>query len=463
MGGTDVLDGDDPKLTRAERSERGRDVRHRLPRSSWGEWSPGPHRDPDRVLTDQERTRVPELVPVRHERMAASPFAFYRGAAAVFAADLATGDHSGLMVQLCGDAHLANFGAFASPERTAVFDINDFDETLPGPFEWDLARLAASFEVATRTNRFDDAQRATAQQTLIRTYCSSMGELAQAGFLDVWYAHLSLVELKTRFGSQASVDATAHFARSVRKARRKDNLRAFDRLTDAVDGQLRFRSDPPLLERAEDVLTTVAHDQLLSIVSEGLDTYRQSLPPDRRLLMGRYRFVDQARKVVGVGSVGTRCWVALLVGLDDADPLFLQVKEAEASVLEPHLAPSRWAQNGQRVVEGQRLMQSASDIFLGWDRLPGVDGGTHDYYFRQLWDWKGSADIDALSPEGMGPYAQMCGHTLARAHARTGDPVTISACVGGGGAMARSMGRFASTYADQNERDHTRFTGERIG
>ncbi|WCO66797.1 DUF2252 domain-containing protein [Iamia majanohamensis] len=448
----------------AARAQAGRDVRARLPRSSLGRWEASPsRRDPVAILADQEASRVPELVPVRHERMAASPFAFFRGAAAVFAADLASRDHTGLTVQLCGDAHLANFGAFASPERTLVFDLNDFDETLPGPFEWDLARLAASVEVAARANGHDPEEREATQQVLTRSYATAMAELAGTGHLDVWYSRLSLDEAVSSLDAVASPAVRARVQRALRKARGKDNLRAFDKLITTVDGEPRFVSDPPLLVRAEELLPGMEHVDQKAFVAHALEAYGRTLSPERRILLHRYRFVDLARKVVGVGSVGTRCWVALLMGRDETDPLLLQVKEAEASVLEAHLGPSACAQHGQRVVEGQKLVQSASDVLLGWERLETPDGATHDFYFRQLWDWKGSAAVDDMDPTLLGGYAHMCGRTLARAHARTGDPVAISAYVGRGGSMARAMARFASDYADQNARDHADFVARVTG
>jgi uncharacterized protein (DUF2252 family) len=442
----------------AERAEAGRKVRSRLPRSSLGDWVPGPDRRlPLDVLADQETGRVPELVRIRHERMAASPFAFYRGAAAVFSADLATREHSGLVVQLCGDAHLANFGSFASPERIEVFDLNDFDETLPGPFEWDLERLAASFEVAARSNTFDRVERMGIQRHLTRSYCAAMSRFAASGYLQVWYARLALDDVLERWGNQVSAAEAEQFERRIRKARSKDSLKAFDKLTSSVEGQPRFVSDPPLLVRVEELVDPAEHRDTHELIARSLQSYHHTLQPNWRRLLERYRFVDLARKVVGVGSIGTRCWVALLMGRDAQDPLLLQVKEADASVLEPHLGASRWPTHGQRVVEGQRLIQSASDVFLGWERLVGLDGIEHDYYVRQLWDRKGSADLDGMSPRLMAVYAQMCGETLARAHARTGDPVAISAYTGAGKAMAEAMGAFAAAYADQNDRDHAEF------
>jgi len=377
--------------------------------------------------------------------------------AVVMASDLASQPDTGLVVQLCGDAHLANFGIFASPERQLVFDLNDFDETHPGPFEWDLARLGASFEIAARSNGFDERARSRVQRYLARTYCRAMAEFAKAGFLEVWYSHLTMADIEARWGDQLSPAAMERLHQLMRKARSKNNLRAFNKLVAEVDGEPRFVSDPPLLERAEEVLSAFDHQDVTRLVRHSLGSYAKSLQPDRRLVLHRYRFADLARKVVGVGSVGTRCWVALLVGRDGGDPLLLQGKEAEASVLEPALGASRWPTHGQRVVEGQRLIQSASDIFLGWHQVRGGDGRLHDYYFRQLWDGKGSANIDAMEPEMMVVYAEACGHTLARAHARTGDPVALSGYLGGGKAMAAALERFSSAYADQNERDHVAF------
>jgi uncharacterized protein (DUF2252 family) len=447
-----------PHLSAGERRRKGRAVRGVVPRSSLGAWQPGDGRaDPVGLLEAQERTRVPELVPIRHERMAVSPFTFFRGAATVFAADVADRPNTGLTVQLCGDAHLSNFGGFASPERTLVFDINDFDETLPGPFEFDLQRLAASVEVAGRSNRFEAAEREAVQRALVGAYASAMREFAGMGHLDVWYTQLSMDDVSRFWDASVSDALRARFEGVVQKAQGKDRLKAFRKLTTTEGGEPRFLSDPPLLEPVSELLGGIEHEQLWSLVSGAFHGYRHSIQADRRVLLERYRFVDLARKVVGVGSVGTRCWVALLMGQDDRDPLFLQVKEAEASVLEPHLGRSGYAQHGQRVVQGQRLMQSASDIFLGWERTVGFDGRDHDYYFRQLWDWKASADVDSMDPALLGAYAQICGFTLARAHARSGDAAAISGYVGSGKALSEAMVAFSSTYADQNERDHRAF------
>jgi uncharacterized protein (DUF2252 family) len=445
-------------LTTAERALSGRRVRERVRRSTLGEWSPASDRpDPVALLEQQETTRVAELVPVRHERMAASPFAFYRGAAVIMAADLASAPRTELRVQVCGDAHLANFGAYASPERNLVFDINDFDETLPGPFEWDLKRLAASFEIASRERGFDAADGDAVVTALVKSYCSTMAEMAAMGNLDIWYSRLTVDDLARRWSLEASKHIRKQFQRKVQKVESKTRLQALAKLTTLDDGELRFVSRPPLLERLSELVSGADYAALVDDIKGALRQYRRTLQPNRRELLDRYRFVDVARKVVGVGSVGTRCWVALFVGRDDDDPLFLQIKEAEASVLEPHLARSKFAQHGQRVVEGQRLTQAASDVLLGWTRFVGIDGQTRDYYFRQLWDEKGSAEVETFEPERMTIYARICGYTLARAHARSGDPVAIAGYLGNGTSMARAMTTFADAYADQNEADYRLF------
>ena len=438
----------------AERRARGRDLRKRLRRRELGELTPPPDRDPVAILAEQEARRVPELVPLRRARMAASPFAFFRGAAAVFAADLAPAPRSDLRVQLCGDAHLANFGGFASPERNLVFDLNDFDETLPGPFEWDVKRLAASFEVAGRANGHSTRDREAVQLQLARRYAAAMARFADMDHLDLWYLRLSADEILAASGADLGDDAQARMQRVLTKAKGKDRMKALRRLTVEVDGEVRFASDPPVLQPAAELMSESDRDQLMGVVHEAFHGYRRSLQPDRRLLLERYRFVDLARKVVGVGSVGTRCWVVLLLGREDGDPLFLQVKEAERSVLEPHLGLSAYTQQGRRVVEGQRIVQSASDIFLGWERVQMPDGVVRDHYFRQLWDWKASADIDSMDPVILGFYAEMCAATLAKAHARSGDAVTLAAYLGKGGALGEAMVDFAAAYADLNERDH---------
>ena len=442
-------------LSVADRAALGKAARAKLPRSSHAEWAPPSDRpDPVALLVAQEATRVPELIPLRHGRMAASPFSFYRGAANVLAADLAAVPHSGLNVQLCGDAHLANFGGFASPERSLVFDLNDFDETLPGPFEWDVKRLAASLEVAASDRGFHRKVRTRVVRASVRSYRHAMRGFAQMQNLDVWYAHLGVDDILARWGDDLGHKALKTFRRGVDKAEAKDRLRAESRLTHIVDGEPRFVSDPPLLEPIDELFPESVVRDLEDSVHQALRLYRHSLEDDRRHLLESYRLVQVARKVVGVGSVGTRCWVALMVGLDDGDPLFLQVKEAEASVLEPYLGKSGFANHGQRVVKGQRLVQAASDIFLGWERVIGYDDRPHDHYFRQLWDWKASASIDTMSPDQLDVYGQICGWTLARAHARSGDRVAIAAYLGSSKSFDKAIAQFAAHYAEQNDLDH---------
>jgi len=437
------------------RAAAGRQARLAVPRSRHGAWEPPADRtDPLEILALQATTRVPDLVPIRYGRMAASPFAFFRGAAAVMAADLAHEDHSHLDVQLCGDAHLSNFGGFASPERDMVFDVNDFDETIPGPFEWDLKRLAASFEVAARGRGFDDALRCSLVAQSVRGYRTAMREFATTRTLDIWYQKLDASVLLARWGNEAGTKVMENFQRRAAKAQTKDHLAALAKLTEQRDGRLRFISNPPLMTPADEVFSEPHSVEVITSLLHALGGYRQSLTGDRQHLLERYRFVDLARKVVGVGSVGTRCWVALFVGRDEGDPLVLQVKEAEQAVGAPFLSPSRYPHQGQRVVEGQRLMQSSSDIFLGWDEMTGEDGVLRHFYLRQMWDWKLSADIETLTPEGMGIYAQMCGWTLARAHARSGDPIAIGSYLGAGDRFDRALCDFAVAYADQNEKDY---------
>ena len=441
--------------TPEERAAHGRKSRELVPRSRHGEWVvPADRTDPLEILALQATTRVPDLVPIRYGRMAASPFAFFRGAAAVMAADLAHEVHSHLDVQLCGDAHLVNFGGFASPEREMIFDVNDFDETIPGPFEWDLKRLAASIEVAARSRDFDEPTRRKLVALSSRGYRQAIREFATMRNLDVWYLRLDATELLRRWGSEADAKVIQVFEQRVQKARGKDHLRAVAKLTEEVDGRLRFRADPPLLTPIDQLVDVDHQAEAVESLVKALAEYRVTLTGDRQHLLRRYEFVDLARKVVGVGSVGTRCWVALFVGRDQGDPLVLQVKEAEHSVAEPFLNPSEFTNMGQRVVEGQRLVQSASDIFLGWDTVTGVDGVTRDFYFRQMWDWKLSPDIETMAPETFEIYAQLCGWVLALGHARSGDSVAIGSYLGAGTRFDEAMGRFASSYADQNERDH---------
>ncbi len=448
------------QATPEERAAFGRRSRADVPRSRHGEWEPPARRtDPLDILALQATTRVPDLVPIRYGRMAASAFAFFRGAAAVMASDLATEPRTTLDVQLCGDAHLMNFGAFKSPSRDLIFDVNDFDETLPGPFEWDLKRLAASFEIAARSRAFDPATSSSLVQRGCRCYRRAMADFAGRSDLDIWYSRLDRQAILARWGNEAGEGIIRAFQRQIDKALTKDHLAALAKLTVEVEGTLRFKDDPPLIVPAESLFTDVYSSQTVGSLTDALVQYRQTLSGDRQRLLDKYQFTDLARKVVGVGSVGTRCWVALFLGRDNQDPLVLQIKEAEASVGEAFLGPSEYRHHGQRVVEGQRLMQGASDIFLGWVRFPGEDGTTRDFYLRQLWDGKGSADLERMSPEVMGVYAEMCGWTLARAHARSGDPIAMAAYLGKGDRFDRAMSRFASSYADQNERDYEALLG----
>ncbi len=436
-----------------ERAAAGRAARSEARRSSHAGWDSPPDRaDPVAILERQARSRVAELVPIRYGRMAVSPFAFFRGAAAVMAADLAGTPISGLRVQACGDAHLSNFGAFAAPDRRLVFDLNDFDESLPGPWEWDVKRLAASFSIAGRENGFKPRDRGAAVLEVARSYRESMRAFASQGNLEVWYARLDVESVMSEI--EAEPKLTKQVRKGVAKAQAKDSMRALEKLTHVVDGELRILGDPPLIVPAEELMAADETRDLEQILLKVLDSYRASLPGDRRHLLDGYRFRHLARKVVGVGSVGTRAWIVLLTGTGDSDPLFLQAKEAEASVLEPYAGASRYKNHGRRVVEGQRLMQAAGDIFLGWCPAVGFDGGERDFYVRQLWDWKRSVEIERLTPHGLELYARMCGWTLARAHARSGDRIALAAYLGGGDAFDRAIAEFSESYADQSERDH---------
>jgi uncharacterized protein (DUF2252 family) len=440
-----------------DRAERGKSARAKVPRASHAEWSPGQRtHEPLELLAEQATTRVPELVPIRHGRMAVSPFTYYRGAALPMAADLASAPNSGLRVQLCGDAHLSNFGGFASPEREMVFDVNDFDETAPGPFEWDVKRLAASLEVAARNRSFDAKMSRQIIEGAVRSYRQAIREFAGMSNLAVWYSRLDITTALQRWGAGITSKQMSEFQRNLAKAATKDQLKARTKLTRLVDGRLRFISDPPLLVPIDELFGADQAETLEISIREALRAYRRTLVGDRRHLLESYEFADLARKVVGVGSVGTRAWVVLFVGRDLDDTLILQVKEAEDSVLERFVGKTAYANHGQRVVEGQRVMQSSSDLFLGWQRVTqGVDGRSHDYYMRQLWDQKLSANIDVMRPETMVIYAQMCAWTLARAHARSGDAVAIGSYLGSGDVFDRAIGEYAGAYADQNERDHT--------
>ena len=442
-------------LTMAERAARGKAARKLAPLPVHGEWQPSSVRpDPVSLLEEQGASRVPELVPIRYGRMLVSPFTFYRGAAYLMASDLANAPQTGLSVQLCGDAHLSNFGVFAAPDRRLVFSVNDFDETLPGPFEWDVKRLVASFAVAGRDRGFDTKQRKSINMATARSYREAMLDLAQTKKLDVWYSRLDIDEINTQLMANLKPGAKKRFEKNVAKARSKDSIKAFDKLVQVVDGRPQLVGDPPLIVPIEDLLPDLQYHQVDEAIHTLLRSYRRTLAGDHRHLLEGFRYVHAARKVVGVGSVGTRAWIVLMLGNDDSDPLFLQAKEAQASVLEPFLGKSRYANHGQRVVEGQRLMQSASDIMLGWIRTDGIDGVTRDFYIRQLWDGKGSAVVEAMKPSTMSAYAGLCGWTLARAHARSGDAAAIAGYLGSGDGFDRAMARFAETYADQNERDY---------
>jgi uncharacterized protein (DUF2252 family) len=437
------------RLTPQERAANGRAVRAAVPRSSLGALELLPDRDPLAILAGQAASRVPELVPIRYGRMLASVFAFFRGAAAVMARDLAGHAATGLRTQLCGDAHLLNFGGFGSPERDLVFDLNDFDETLACPFEWDVKRFAASLEIAGRDRGFDRAQRQDAVLAGIRAYRKAMHGFSGLGDLDVWYAHLDAADMLNVLKLSHDRRLTRELEQVVQRARRNDGRRALATLT-RTDSELPcFIVEPPLLVPLSELPPATAKEVEAS-VDEVIGSYRASIAPDRRVLLDRFARIDLARKVVGIGSVGTRCWALLCVGRDLDDPLFLQVKEAEQSVL----GPGGPANHGRRVVEGQRLLQASSDIFLGWARAPNVDGSPRDFYVRQLRDWKVSLDIEAVVPEEMAHYARACGWTLARAHARAGDRIAIAAYLGAGDRADRAFAEFASAYADVNELDH---------
>jgi uncharacterized protein (DUF2252 family) len=391
------------------------------------------------------------LVPIRYGRMMRSPFAFFRGAAAVMAADLAGTEVSGVRAQLCGDAHLANFGVFAAPDRRLVFDVNDFDETHAGPWEWDVKRLAASVEVAGRDRGFRGRKRRDAVRGAARAYRKAMRRFGAMRAIDVWYSRLDEDAVSSRVGGSRRKDLN----KAAAKARRKDSLRALERLTYDTDGEPRIVSDPPLIVPLDEIPGLEDPDAVRAGLEASLRNYQRSLQHNRRHLLNSYRIVDMAHKVVGVGSVGTRCWIVLLLGRDATDPLFLQVKEAQASVIEPYAGRRRGINQGRRVVEGQQLMQAASDVFLGWIRVEeDIDGHRRDYYIRQLWDAKGSLRVETMSSAELTDYAAVCGWTLARAHARSGDAAAIAAAIGRGAGFDREMARFAKAYAAQNEADH---------
>ncbi len=448
-----------------ERRARGKQLKATTPRSSHAGWTPAPGRpDPIALLEEQDATREPDLVPVRHGRMMVSPFTFYRGAAKIMAADLKDTPRAGLTVQLCGDAHLSNFGFFASPERKLVFDLNDFDETLPGPFEYDVKRMAASFTIAARNNGFSKADAHEATLASVRAYRESMAEFAEMPVMDIWYAHRSeedmMAAIRDLQGAQKGKAQKLEAQRRVKKvemgfqkAHARGSLQALAKLGELVDGKYRIISQPPVVVPARDLHAAYGFspDELQQAVHRQFRAYRATLQPDRRHLLERFQMVDMARKVVGVGSVGTRAFIVLLQGRDEHDPLFLQVKEATASVLEDHLPKSRYKQHGERVVHGQRMMQAASDIYLGWTK--GEQEGRY-LYWRQLRDMKASAEVETMLPFGLTFYAGQCGWTLARAHARSGDPIAIAAYLGKGDGFDRAIADFSERYADQNERDY---------
>jgi len=437
----------DVSLSVSERAEKGRAARSAVPRSAHAVFEPAESRaDPVEVLRGQDQSRLAFLVPIRHERMAESPFAFYRGAAAVMAADLAGSPDMGTTVQLCGDAHLANFGTFASPERRQVFDVNDFDETLPGPWEWDLKRLAVSMALAARDNGYGPKDFVTARHA-VAAYRSAMARFAAQGAMSVWYEQLSLDSLKEALPSKAD---RKRIDRGAARARRRNSEKALGKLTETVDGRLRILSQPPLLVPLRDMAGDTEPDALRAGIEESFIRYADTLLPDRHELLTRFELIDMALKVVGVGSVGTRCLVVLLRGRDHGEPLFLQIKEATASVLEAHLPASGYENSGQRVVTGQRLMQASTDVFLGWSQSQ----QGHQYYWRQFHDMKGSADVAAMNPDQLMRYGDLCGWTLAHAHARSGDAVAISAYLGKGRAMDKAVARFAVAYANQCEQDY---------
>ncbi|NUK08256.1 DUF2252 domain-containing protein [Streptomyces lunaelactis] len=443
------------QLSPQERAAKGRAARARASRSAHAEYTPSRHRpDPVDVIEEQSATRVPELVPIRYGRMSESPFRFYRGAAAIMAGDLATTIDSGLRAQLCGDAHMLNFRLLASPERHLLFDINDFDETLPGPWEWDVKRLAASLVIAGRENGFTDAERSVIVRSAVRSYREQMRRFAGMRTLDVWYSRSDADQLAELASGRLQKRGRKQLSRSLAKARTHDSLQAFEKLTHVVDGERRITATPPLITPLADLLPDMERNALEETIRGLIHGYRRSLQTDRQHLIEQFTLVDMARKVVGVGSVGTRCWIVLLRGRDGDDPLFLQAKEADVSALAPHVGSSDFATQGERVVAGQRLMQAASDIFLGWQRVHGIDGLERDFYVRQLRDWKFVVEPSLMVPQGMGLFAELCGATLARAHARSGDRIAIAAYLGSGDVFDRALNTFAETYADQNERDH---------
>jgi uncharacterized protein (DUF2252 family) len=445
-----------PHLSVGERVARGKAARAEVPRSSHALFEPSRERsDPVELLERQAKTRVPELVPIRYGRMLVSPFTFYRGAAMIMAQDLGPTPRSGLTVQCCGDAHLSNFGVFASPERRLVFDVNDFDESLPGPWEWDVKRLAVSMLIAARSNGFRDKEQERIVLDTVGQYRTAMADFAGMQNLEVWYSHLDIDGVLQEYGSQFKPKLVKRAEKGLTKARTKDSMTAFSKLTEVVDGKPRIVDQSPLIVPIDQLAAGDDRDQIFDELHQLMRAYRETLPVDRRVLLEGFELTDFARKVVGVGSVGTRAWIALLFGRDGQDPLFLQMKEAEASVLEEFLGPSEFSNHGERVVVGQRLMQATSDIFLGWLHVSaGIDGKERDFYGRQLKDWKGSAEIEQMVPKAMAAYGKLCGWTLARAHARSGDRIAIAAYLGNGDSFDRALVEFSKAYADQNDHDY---------
>jgi uncharacterized protein (DUF2252 family) len=437
-----------------QRAEAAKALRKEVPRSSHGTWEPAPDRpDPVNLITGQDEGRLQELVPIRHSRMLESSFAFFRGASRIMASDLSTTPVTGYDVQLCGDAHLANFGVYGSPERNLVFDLNDFDETLPGPWEWDLKRLAASFVIAARYNDFDAEHARGAARAAVEAYRTTMADFAGMAALDVWYSRLTEAEIEDLQQEEISEKHRKRTQKFAEKARKRDSARELEKIGYQEDGKYRIKSDPPLLVPLRDLPRADDPEGVRLIVSESLVKYQATISDRLKVLLGRYELVDIAVKVVGVGSVGTRCLVALFIGKDAGDPLFLQLKEANASVLEEFLPKSRYALHGERVVQGQRLMQSSSDAFLGWT----VEASGHHYYWRQLKDMKGSADTEDFGKKRMANYGRTCGWTLARSHARSGDPVSMAAYMGSSDTFDDAVADFAVAYADQNEADYGAF------
>jgi uncharacterized protein (DUF2252 family) len=459
---TPAADSTAPELVRKEHPERARRVelgkaaRKALPLEAHAELLlPENRPDPVDLLVEQGQTRVQELLPIRYGRMSATPFTFYRGAAAVMAIDLGNGPDTGLHTQICGDAHLANFGVFGSPERRMLFDINDFDETARGPFEWDVKRLAASLEIAARGNGYHRKVRRRIVVDAIREYRESMRSFAEMGNLELWYARIDMDEALAAVKENLPKRGRAWADTQMTKARTRTSAQAVLKLTTVVDGELRLRHQPPLIETIEELLPDRTRDEFTEEMRTMVREYRATLTSDRRHLLEQYEVIDMARKVVGVGSVGTRCWILLLRGIDSGDPLLLQAKEAGPSVVhKAKIVGRRKANNGERVVHGQRLMQAASDIFLGWKRQDGYDGVSRDFYLRQLRDWKLSFPAELMQPRGMTEYAKLCSWTLARAHARAGDRVAMAAYLGKKHHFEEAIADFAVAYADRNEADH---------